>query len=749
MRHYALLVWLACPVLLAFAGAQERADDASKLTLKRVFGSSEFEPEGYSATWLEDASGYLTLEKSSDTEGGRDIVRHRPATGETTILVPASNLIPPGASAPLKMEGYAFSEDRSLVLVYTNSKRVWRRNTRGDYWLLDRASRELRQLGGDARPATLMFAKIAPDGRHVAYVRERNIYVEDLQSHAIRCLTETENDDIINGTFDWVYEEEFGLRDGFRWSPDGRSIAYWRMNTQGVRRFPLVSNTHGLYPRITHIPYPKTGQKNPAYSMGVVDVDSGNTRWVDVPGDPRDHYLARMGWADQPGLLILQQLNRLQNTNRVMVANPQDASTEVILTEHDDAWVDVHDELMWLDNGRRFTWISERDGWRHAYLATQTSPARLVTPGDFDVIRLLHIDEASGWLYFIASPDNPTQRYLYRARVDGSGHERITPEDQPGSHTYQISPDAQWAIHTHSTFDSPPVTDLVRLPSHERVRSLAENKTLREKIAQLARAPAEFFRVDIGDGTSLDGWCIQPPGLDPKKKYPLLVYVYGEPAGQTVRDRWGGQNYLWHLLLAQRGYVIISVDNRGTPAPRGRAWRKCVYRKVGIIAPQDQAAAVKELLRQRPYLDADRVGVWGWSGGGSMSLNAVFKYPELYDTAIAIAPVPNQRYYDTIYQERYMGLPKDNVDGYVDGSPVHFAHQLQGNLLLIHGTGDDNCHYQTSELLINELIRHNKRFTMMAYPNRSHSIREGKNTTRHLRELMTWYLQENLPPGPE
>ena len=281
------------------------------------------------------------------------------------------------------------------------------------------------------------------------------------------------------------------------------------------------------------------------------------------------------------------------------------------------------------------------------------------------------------------------------------------------------------------------------------MRPLAENAELRETVNKLARQPVEFFRVDIGDGVELDGWCIKPPDFDPNKKYPLFYYVYGEPAGQTVLDRWGGRNYLWHTMLAQQGYVVMSIDNRGTPAPRGRAWRKSIYGQIGILASKDQAAATKQILATRPYLDADRVGIWGWSGGGSMTLNMLFRYPEMYHTGMSVAPVSNQRFYDTIYQERYMGLPDSNVDGFRDGSPVTYAHQLKGNLLLVHGTGDDNVHYQSAEYLVNELIRHNKPFSMMSYPNRSHGIFEGQNTSRHLFELLTRYLHENLPAGPK
>lgn len=717
--------------------------DLSQLTLERIFSSKDFEPQRASAMrWLKHRAGYVTLDS---VPGGQQLTAHDPATGQQETLAPAHWFIPAGESKPLTIDGYTFSENGARLLIYTNSKRVWRVNSRGDYWVLDLNTRELKKLGGDAAASSLMFATFSPDGNRVGYVYQNNLYVQDLLDFRITPLTANGSDTIINGTFDWVYEEELGLRNGFRWRPDSQAIAYWQLNSEGVREFHITNSAEGPYARVISIRYPKTGERNSAARIGVVGVAGGATKWLDIPGDPREHYLAKMEW--QGAEVAVQQFNRLQNTNKVLLADPKTGTPRMLFAEKDAAWVENDNDFRWIDQGRQLVWLSERDGWRHVYLVERgDGVTRQITKGAFDVIHIDAIDEKSGNLYFTASSDNPTQRYLYRVSLKGGACERVTPKDMPGTHSYSISPDAHWAVHTYSTFDQPPVTTLIQLPEHKVIKTFADNAALRKKLAALRHSATEFFRVDIGADTKLDGWCIKPPAFDAAKKYPVLFYVYGEPAGQTVLDRWDGKKRLWHTMLAQQGYVVMSVDNRGTPAPRGRSWRRCIYRQVGILAAADQAAALRALLKERPYLDPARIAVWGWSGGGSMSLNAIFRYPDLYQTAIAVAPVPNQRHYDTIYQERYMGLPADNVEGYRSGSPIHFAQQLKGNLLIIHGTGDDNCHYLGVETLIDELIAHNKPFTMLAYPNRSHGISEGKNTTRHLFESITRYLHAHTPP---
>jgi dipeptidyl-peptidase 4 len=751
MNRNRLLAALLFVMFVAFPlAAQQSASqsDPSRLTLDRLFSSSDFAGQVFGpARWIDGGAGYTTLESSVTVKGGRDIIRYDTATGSRAVLVAAERLVPGGQSAALSIDDYVWSANARLLLIYTNSQRVWRQNTRGDYWVLDLSSNRLSKLGGEAKPATLMFAKFSPDATRVGYVRENNLYVENLSDRRITQLTRDGSRTIINGTFDWVYEEELDLRDGWRWSPDSLSIAYWQLDAEGVKDFYLINNTAGLYSEIIPIQYPKAGEKNSASRVGVISASGGATRWLEVPGDPRNHYLARMDWAANSDEVIIQQLNRLQNTNLVLLGDAKTGSVRKVLTEQDKAWVDLQgDEITWLDGGKNFLWISERDGWRHVYVVSRDGQrTRMVTSGAFDVISVENVDDANGWLYFVASPENATQRYLYRTKLNGSGKaERLSPASQAGTHAYNIAPRSAWAFHTYSNFTTPPRIELVRLPDHSTARMLVENAALQAKVRQLNLGKVEFFRVDIGEGVQLDGWMIKPPNFEPSKRHAVLFHVYGEPASQTVVDRWGGARQLWHFMLAQQGYLVMSLDNRGTPAPRGRDWRKIVYRQFGIISSQDQANGARAIGKW-PFVDPARIGIWGWSGGGASTLNALFRYPDIYRMGMSVAPVGDPRYYDTIYQERYMGLPQDHAEEYKRSAPVTFAGQLKGDLLLIHGTGDDNVHYQNSEAVINALIAANKPFTMMAYPNRSHGISEGRNTTRHLYELLTRYLHEKLP----
>jgi dipeptidyl-peptidase-4 len=732
--------------------------DSSLLTVERIFGSGEFaaDPLG-DVRWIPGSAAYTRLEPDSTQRGATALVRYDAATGRREVWVPAARLVPAGDSIPLDIEDYALSPDRKRLLLFTNSQKVWRQNTRGDFWTLDLGSWQLRKLGGpDAAPSTLMFAKFSPDGGRVAYVRAHDLYVESLADGRITRLTADGSRTVINGTFDWVYEEELNLRDGFRWSPDGRRIAFWQLDASGVRDFDLIDDTDSLYSFVIPVQYPKAGTTNSAARVGVVSADGGEPVWLDVPGDPRNNYIARLEWAAGSSEVVLEHLNRAQNTIEVMLGDVASGRTRTVLTERDSAWVDVVDDLRWINGGKDFTWISERDGWRHLYVVSRDgSKTRLVTPARFDLHNprsafgqpfVVGVDSAAGWIYYTASPENAEQLYLYRSRLDGKGkQERVTPKDQPGYHLYDISPDGRWAFHVYSRLGTPSTTDLIRLPKHERVRTLVTNQRLRDRLARLKRGTAEQISVDAGDALKLDGWVMKPPGFDSTKKYPVLFYVYGEPAAQTALDQWD-PDYLWDLMLTQQGYVVATVDNRGTPSPRGRAFRKAIYKKIGLVNSADQAAAART-IRRWPWVDSTRIAVWGWSGGGSTTLSLMFRYPELYQTGMSVAPVPDERLYDTIYQERYMGLPQENEAVYREGSPLFFADRLRGNLLLVHGSGDDNVHFQGSERLINALVAANRPFTLMVYPNRSHCICEGDGTSLHLYSLLTRYLEAHVPPG--
>ena len=742
-----LLITLVFGTLIIpyFTAAQKNQE---VLTLERIYKENEFELNQFGpAVWLEDGSGYTTLEESGKFPMAKDIIKYNPKSTKRSILVNASQLILKGAQNPLLISDYQWSADGKKLLVFTNTERVWRYETRGDYWVLNIVSGELSQLGKFAKPSTMMFAKFSPDGRKVGYVVKNNIFVEDLNNSDVTQLTHDGSSRIINGTFDWVYEEELDCRDGFRWSPDSKTIAYWQSDTEGTGVFYLINNIDSLYSKPIPFPYPKAGTTNSAVKVGVVSAAGGETKWFDIPGDPRNNYLARMDFIPNSNEVMIQQLNRLQNRNTVWIGDVKSMQFNKILIDKDDAFLDIHDNIQWLDKEKYFTWTSEKDGWRHLYKVSRNGKEmELITKGDFDVVNINCIDEKGGYVYYIASPTNYTQRYLYRSRIDGKGvAERVSPKDIEGQSSYQMSPDAKWAITTFQNVTTPNRISVISLPGHKEITMLEDNSKTKVNYDALNLNPKEFFKIDIGD-IVLDGWMIKPNGFDPSKKYPLIFFIYGEPWNSTVQDNWA-RRAIWHQYLAQQGYIVMSVDNRGTNVPRGRDWRKSIYRQVGILAAHDQAKAAREILKRFPFVDAERVGMWGWSGGGQMTMNCMFRYPEIYKTGIAVSFVSDQRLYDTIYQERYMGLPDDNKEGYYNGSPINHASKLEGNLMIIHGTGDDNVHYQSFEMLVDELIKHNKLFSMMSYPMRSHGINERENTSLHLRRTMENFWKNNLTPG--
>ena len=715
-----------------------------------VWAATATAQPGQSSKWTPDGNGYYSAEQ-------QQIVKFDLLTQQARVIISKDLLTPKGSSKPLAVRDFSFSADEKKLLIFTNTKRVWRYNTRGDYWVLDMATQELKKLGASLPEASLMFAKISPDGKKAAYVSKNNIYVEDLAGGKTRVLTSTNGTKkLINGTFDWVYEEEFDCRDGFRWSPDSKTIAYWQIDANTIRDFYMMNNTDSTYSFVVPVEYPKVGEAPSACRVGVVNVTTAKTMWMKVPGDSRQNYIPRMDWAGNSNELILQQLNRKQNHSKLMYANALTGAVSTFYEETDEAWVDISthwaegnpEGWRWLKGGKEFIWISEKDGWRHLFRVSRDGKKEtLITKGNYDVISPEEIDEANGYVYFTASPDNATQKYLYRTKLNGTGEaERISPAIEEGTHAYQISPNGKYAYHNFSNYYTPPATEWITLPEHQ---PLDPQKDISKKIdaERKKKSNVEFFRITTEEGVEMDGWIARPKNFDASKKYPVVFMVYSEPASQTVTDRFGiGRNALYNGDMAADGYIYISLDNRGTPAPKGRLWRKSIYRKIGLLNTRDQAMAAKKIL-QWPYVDSERVAVHGWSGGGSCTLNLMFQYPEIYKTGISVAAVGNQLTYDNIYQERYMGLPQENREDFIKGSPITYAKNLKGNLLYIHGTGDDNVHYQNAELIVNELIKHNRQFQFMAYPNRSHGIYEGEGTRIHLNTLFTNYLKQYCPPG--
>ncbi len=675
-----------------------------------------------------------------------------------SLLVSEKQLTPKGRTAPLKISYFSFSNDQQKILLFTNTKKVWRLRTKGDYWVLDLKTGSLSQLGKSLPAASLMFAKFSPDANAVAYVSNNNIYVEDLATAAIKPLTTDGNVTLINGTFDWAYEEEFYCRDGFRWSPDSKSIAYWQIDASSIKKFNMINNTDSIYSQIIPLEYPVVGE-NPSFcKTGVVTIADAKTTWMNIPGAANQNYIVRMEFIPATNNLLIQQLNRKQNQSKLYVLEAANGNCKLINQESDEAWVEVFvsgqpydiyytNDFIWLNNNKSILWVSEKDGWRHLYeISLDGKSEKQITKGNYDIIDFIYADNEKGQVYFLASPDNATQQYLYRTKLNGNGKlELLSSSALKGTHSYSFSNNGKYASHTFSNNFTKSSREMIAVESQ---KPLNEKEGIIAKLDSLQEKPTtEFFKITTKDGVEMDGWMVKPKSFDPNKKYPVVFYVYSEPARATVTDSYGiSRNALYDGNMTDDGYIYISVDNRGTPAQKGRGWRKSIYRKIGKINIDDQAMAAKEILKWN-FVDTSRIAVWGWSGGGTATLNLMFKYPEIYKTGISIAAVANQLTYDNIYQERYMGLPQENMEDFISGSPITYAKNLQGNLLYIHGTGDDNVHYQNAELLINELVKYNKQFQLMSYPNRTHSISEGEGTTEHLSTLYTNYLRKYCPPG--
>jgi dipeptidyl-peptidase-4 len=719
--------------LLAVLGvAAELGAQAGDFSVEGIFLRRAFAPELVSSRWLPAGGAYVVLERG---EGGTvDLYRVEAASGRRALLLRGRDLVPPGSSQPIAVEDFEFSPDGSKLLIFTNTQRVWRLNTKGTYYVWDFSTRTLKPVS--TRPGFQMFAKFSPDGRRVGFVRDNNIFLVDLESGLERQLTHDGGEDIINGTTDWVYEEELDLRDAWRFSPDGRKIAFWRFDQSPIPPFYLLDEL-SLYPRLIPVRYPKAGTDNSLVRLGVIDLETGQTRWIDT-GEERDSYIARMDFAGSPDSIWFVRLNRHQNRLDLLLADVNTGASRVIMTDRDSAWVDLHDPI-WIDGGRRFLYLSERDGYAQLFLfGRDGSLIRKVTSGPWDVLEVYGVDQGSGTVYFTAAADGPLVRPLYRIGLDGTNFRRLSGPE--GVHNPDFDPAFRYYIDVHSRAGQPPIQTLNRADGSV-IRVLADNRRLRAKLDSLELRRPEFIKVPTAPGVELNAYLIKPPRFDSTRAYPLLMYVYGGPGSQTVLDAWGGDLYLWHQLVAREGYLVASVDNRGTGA-RGARFKKITYLNLGTYETADQIAAAR-FFGALPYVDPSRIGIWGASYGGYMALMAMFRGEGVFKAAISRAPVTDWRLYDTIYTERYMRTPQENPEGYRRSAPQTYAELLQGNLLIVHGSGDDNVHPQNTTQLIHLLEEANKQFDLRIYPNKTHAL-EGARTRLNLYTFFLEWLKKNL-----
>ncbi|MEZ5942173.1 MAG: DPP IV N-terminal domain-containing protein [Planctomycetaceae bacterium] len=598
------------------------------------------------------------------------------------------------------------------------------------------------QINGDDSIRHRANSRVSPDGVFVAEGGRESL--------SIRNVTTGETTPLILR----LLKQDIFIRDPV-WSPDGKQILFVESNETPLRKRPVLLPTDPTYPEVEEHRFARVGGDIAKLRVGVVEVESKEVEWLPIAADDEDIYLGQVEWAGNSSEVLIEKLSRFRDVREFLLVNVTTQDVKQIYHEQNEAWAISSQGknlgLIWLDGGKSFLVISEQDGWRHARRYSRDGEELcLLTQGEYDIIDRATVDEAGGSFYFYASPDNGTQSYLYRVPLDGSGTlERISPEDELGTHEYVFSPDAKWAFHTYSAIDTPPVIELVEVSGHRVVRVLEQNAELAARAKDLISHPTEFLKLDIGDGVVMDALLMRPREFDSSKKYPVFVYVYGEPHGQTVLDKWGAGQVDFHRVIADLGYVVVSIDNRGTPAPKGAAWRRAIFGSLGPLSTEDQAAGLKELARQRPFVDLSRVAIWGWSGGGSNTLNAMFRKPNVYHVGIAVVPKPQPHLYNAWFQEIYMRTREVNAEGYARSAPLNFADGLQGKLLMVTGSGETNTHMQIIEGLVDRLIELGKPFDYMVYPNRNHGLREGPGSLVHVRMLIARYLVENLPRGPQ
>ena len=698
-----------------------------KLSLEEVTGKSPFEVASLGRiVWIPGEDAYTFLHRTNVTSA---IHRVDLVSGDTSVFVDAKNLTFNGNLLhPLV---YSFSEDSRRLLIQTDRKKIWRRSHWGTYWIYDIAAGPVTPLATDNE--RLRNVKLSPDGEMVAYVREdNNLYTFQIGRKRERQLTRTGSETILNGHFGWVYEEEFSTYDAYRWSPDSKLIAYWEENQSRVPVFTLIDELQ-LYPVTTEIRYPKAGQTNPTMRIGVIKATGGSTRWMDI-GDNLDIYYPRIYW-NNPDQLLVMRMRRLQNRWDLLICDPKSGKKRMGLMETDqNGWVEVHDNYMLLEGGE-LLWISERSGYHHLHRHTlKGEELARVTEGDWEVTRIVHVDEEKRELFFLANKASVMESHLYRVSFAGVGMEKLTPEE--GSHSIQFSPSGDLFIDTFSSVSRPSKIVLKRRDGSE-VRVIGE--TDRRQYDDYDWSVPKFVKLQTHDGkATLDGVVTFPIGYKEGKRYPMIAYGYGMPGTQIVRNQWGS---LWNQFLAQEGFIVFSMDARGMSG-RGEAFKNLSYSDMSRYLGRDHAAGVDYMVSEWGA-DPKRVGAWGWSGGGYFTGLMLTKNGSRFKAGVSVAPVMDFRLYDSIYTERSMGLPQDNEAGYDSTSVFSYVENVTGHLLVIHATGDDNVHSQNTTQLVEKFVNAGKPIELFYYPNRDHGIRGG-NSRIHLYTKMYDHFQKHL-----
>jgi len=721
-----LLTFIFVSVSISLNAQQNNA----KISVEDIWEKYEFVPRSVPGfNFLNDGKHYTRLEENK-------IKQYDLTTGKFTKDIFDASSVSENSEFNGKMDDYTFSKDESKILIKTETESIYRRSTRANFYVWDKNNNTLTTVEKEGKQR---YTSFSDDATKVAFVRENNMYYKNLTNGKITQITsDGKFNEIINGSADWVYEEEFAIAKTFEWSPDGNKIAFLRFDESEVKEFTMTLYNKDLYPEYETFKYPKVGEKNAIVSVHIFDVKTGKITKVETGNEP-DMYFPRIKWTLDANKLCVFKMNRHQNELELLLADATTGKTSLMLKEKNKYYIDITDDMTFLEDGKCFIWTSERDGFNHIYMYELDGKLkRQLTKGNFDVTSFYGVDEKRKTIYFQAAEESPMERQVYSLSYKGKKKKKITPAK--GTNRTQWSSNFDYYVNTHSTLNSP-ATYTVYENSGKEIRVIEDNAAMKTTQQNYGWNNFEFFEVPIEGGEKLNGWMLKPANFDPNKKYPVFMYVYGGPGSQTVNDSWGGFNHWWYQMLVQNGYIVVSVDNRGTGA-RGQEFKKMTYLELGKYETMDQISAAK-YLGDQAYVDAERIGIFGWSYGGYMSSLCLFKGADVFKSAIAVAPVTNWKWYDTIYTERYMRTQKENESGYKDNSPVNFTDLMKGKYLLVHGVADDNVHFQNTAEMVNALVRSNKQFDTYFYPNRNHGI-FGGTTRLHLYNKMTDFIYENL-----